>query len=457
MTKRGHGHGSITPMPDGRFWVRSARQADGTRPSLGYVATQQEADLLLAGAAYALSTRTRVGVQTFETFGRSVLDQRELDDIRGVDKERLRFNLHVATAHFANRPIDEVTPVDIAEWLRAMQRKKAKDRRGARPLSRLTIQRVLSLVSAICEEAGPQGRGLIASNPCLGMRVKSQTKRTEEVWTFLSPEEQRQIRTSEKIAPADRLAILFALGTGLRQGEQFNLELRDLHCAADELEPRVVVRFGSRGKAPKNGKIRTVPLFGVALEAAREWLKLRGKVVSPLVFPTPTGSRRRVGKPLGNGRFIDGVYTDRFVTVLALAGITRSVRWHDLRHSCASSLVGGFWGEPWSLEEVKEMLGHSSITVTQRYAHLGETAMKRAVKKIGGGLVDGGGQSPSSLCGISNDSEWSRESGLNRRPVLYESTGVIEMLRGLTRENGLENPLATQLASALAALLEKSS
>jgi integrase len=430
MAKRGHGHGSITPMPDGRFWVRSARQADGTRPSLGYVATQQEADLLLAGAAYALSTRTRGGVQTFEAFGRSVLDERELNDIRGVDKERLRFELHLATAHFAGQPIDSITPVDIAEWLRAMQRKKAKDRRGARPLSRLTIQRVLSLVSAIFEEAGPQGRGLLGQNPCLGMRVKSQTKSTEEVWTFLSPEEQKAIRTSKDIAAADRLAILFALGTGLRQGEQFNLELRDLHCAADEVEPRVVVRFGSRGKAPKNGKIRTVPLFGLALDAAREWLKVRGKVVSPLVFPTPTGSRRRVGKPLGNGRFIDDVYTDRFVTVLALAGIRRSVRWHDLRHSCASSLVGGFWGEPWSLEEVKEMLGHSSVTVTQRYAHLGETAMKRAVRKIGGGLVDGGGQSPSSMCGIRNDSVQSRESGLNRRPVLYESTALPLSYRG---------------------------
>ena len=51
------------------------------------------------------------------------------------------------------------------------------------------------------------------------------------------------------------------------------------------------------------------------------------------------------------------------------AGLRR-IKWHDLRHSCASSLVAGWWGEPWSLEQIKALLGHRSITTTERYAHL---------------------------------------------------------------------------------------
>jgi len=55
----------------------------------------------------------------------------------------------------------------------------------------------------------------------------------------------------------------FALGTGLRAGEQFNLELVDMRVDGDH--PSVIVRYGSKGKPPKNGKIRHVPLFGLGL------------------------------------------------------------------------------------------------------------------------------------------------------------------------------------------------
>jgi len=60
------------------------------------------------------------------------------------------------------------------------------------------------------------------------------------------------------------------------------------------------------------------------------------------------------------------VRVDRFREWLRAAGIERRVRWHDLRHTCASSLVAGWWGRQWSLEEVREMLGHSSVLVTER-------------------------------------------------------------------------------------------
>ena len=477
--KRRQGCGSITPMPDGRFWVRSARQLDGSRPSLGYYDTREEAERKALIGSAAIVPMRKDGCTTFELVGKDVLDQRELDGIRGISQERYRFALHLETAHFAGQPIDKITSVDIAEWLRAMQRKKAADRRGVRLVSRSTIQRALALCSVIFDEAGPQGRGLVDVNPCLGMKVRAKSGAvTEEPWTFLTLEEQRAIGSCAAMAPADRLAILFAIGTGLRQGEQFNLELRDLHV--DGPEPRVVVRFGSAGKAPKSGKIRTVPLFGIALEAAAEWLKVRARTGSRLVFRSPTGCRRAVGKPLGNGTRIEGRYVDRFDTVLALAGITRSVRWHDLRHTCASSLVSGFWGQPWSLEEVKAMLGHSSILVTQRYAHLGETALKNAARKVvglagiepatrglkgpcaaiapqslvGDGLVDGGGPSASSLAAISTDivqlgflTDGSASKGL-------KGPSVVELLRGLALENNPGNQLVTNLAATLAAMLE---
>jgi hypothetical protein len=61
----------------------------------------------------------------------------------------------------------------------------------------------------------------------------------------------------------------------------------------------------------------------------------------------------------------------------------REVRFHDLRHTCASSLIAGWWGRRWSLEEVKGLLGHRSITTTERYAHLAESALNNAARETG--------------------------------------------------------------------------
>lgn len=474
--KRRHGFGSVSVLADGRRWVRGSRDAQGRRPTLGYVATDAEAEALLA--LRSQTTYRQVGGKTFEKVAEDVLDQRELDGIRGVAEERSVFKAHLATACFAQKPIEDVAPTDVARWLREMTAKKAKG--TTHPLSRGTVQRALALASAVFVAAGPQGFGLVASNPCAGMRVRTKESKTEEPWTFLTLAEQERIRDSRTIHDADRFAILFALGTGLRQGEQFNLELRDVHVTGEH--PHVVVRFGSKAKAPKNGKIREVPLFGLALAATNAWLRLLPSFCprnpEGLLFPTRTGSRRASSKPLGNGRFLprkggthrytaDGalvrvakgqgthVYVDRFDLVLEAAGITRQVRWHDLRHTCASSLLSGFWGEPWTMAEVKEMLGHSAVAVTERYAHLAETALKNATRKIGGGLVGGGRGAGIPVASISCDIKGVEQRGIEPLTSALRTRTLVELLRGLSSESTHENPTATHLAAALLNVLER--
>jgi hypothetical protein len=56
------------------------------------------------------------------------------------------------------------------------------------------------------------------------------------------------------------------------------------------------------------------------------------------------------------------------------------VRWHDLRRTCGSSLIAGWWGRRWSMIEVRDMLGHRSVTTTERYAHLSESALQQAAR-----------------------------------------------------------------------------
>jgi hypothetical protein len=113
------------------------------------------------------------------------------------------------------------------------------------------------------------------------------------------------------------------------------------------------------------------------------------------MFPTRTGSRRQKGKHLHRSVWRDGKSTkvDMFQIYLQKAGLIaeerhdkRPVRWHDLRHSCASSLIAGWWGEPWRLEDLMGLLGHSSITMTQRYAHLAPSRIQDLGSKTGGGF-----------------------------------------------------------------------
>lgn len=52
--------------------------------------------------------------------------------------------------------------------------------------------------------------------------------------------------------------------------------------------------------------------------------------------------------------------------------------WANIRRD---SLLAGWWGRKWSLEEVQVVMGHSSITITQRYAHLSEDTIAQAARE----------------------------------------------------------------------------
>lgn len=319
-------------------------------------------------------------MKPFIELANEVMAQRERDGVRGLDRELSRYRCHIATAAFASKNIEEITAPDIREWLRVMAQKNAEGPGEPRKLSRHTINRCQSLVSAICTEAVE--RELIAVNQCTGVRAKKRVDEsdTKEKWAYLTLAEQQAVYTCEAIPLADRLAIRFAVATGLRQGEQCNLEVADIFLDVDD--PHVMVRYGSRSKTgqklpPKSGKKRKVPLTPMGVTVARAWLALLPTFAPSnpegLAFPTSSGRRRHQGKPLGKA--------DTFKRYLALAGITRRVRWHDLRHTCATNLITGVLGRQWTLAEVQRVMGHSSASVTERYAHMSEDVIARAARE----------------------------------------------------------------------------
>jgi integrase len=154
--------------------------------------------------------------------------------------------------------------------------------------------------------------------------------------------------------------IWLALHTGCRKGELLRLEWR-----------RVDLRSGIlylEAEHTKAGKRRSVPLNAEARTALENRWRYREKHApsSPWVFCHSDGQR------------ILNVYTS-FNTACRKAGI-EDFRIHDLRHTCAAWLVTA--GVP--LTEVRDLLGHSTINMTERYAHLAPENVRAAVKLLEG-------------------------------------------------------------------------
>ena len=230
----------------------------------------------------------------------------------------------------------------------------------------------------------------------------------DDGWTYLLLDEQDRLCGAEGIALSDRLCAAFAVGSGVRQGEQWTLHLADVH--ADAADPHVIVRYGGRKKGvftpPKNGRLRRVELFGRALQAARAWLEILPtwcpRNPLGLMWPTSRGHVRREKAPRGWSQ----ATRQGAKSHLEAAGLHRAearhdkrgVRWHDLRHTCASALVSGMWGRVWTVQEVMVQLGHRDIKTTMRYAHLAPGVLAAAARATGLGTGDGGTTNLSNTC-----------------------------------------------------------
>ena len=158
---------------------------------------------------------------------------------------------------------------------------------------------------------------------------------------------------SDYLAPL----VLTAMLTGLRRGELFNLRWQDV----DLIEKTLQVRAAGSSQ----DRIRTVPLSIECREILFEWKHLSGfNQPADYVFPDDKGEG------------LENIYT-AFKNLMKCAGI-KGFRFQDLRHNYASMLVG----EGIQLYTVKELLGHSDLKMTQRYAHLAPDKPEDAAKAL---------------------------------------------------------------------------
>jgi integrase len=181
---------------------------------------------------------------------------------------------------------------------------------------------------------------------------------------FLDFHEAERLVKAARAEPMWCTMILLGLRTGLRQGELLALRWCDVDLTAARLVVRQAVARGIVG-TPKNHRQRQIPLTASMVEALTAWRHRR----SELVFCQDDGSmltKNQCKWPLRRARKKAGI---------------EALGWHDLRHTFASHLA--MRGVP--LKVIQELLGHATIEMTMRYAHLTPQTLIDAV-----GVLDQG-------------------------------------------------------------------
>lgn len=355
----------IDPLPSGKWRVRLRGAYLGVHPTVDEaVRVRDAAELLHQAGEMEPSTKLTVG-----SFMSDLLVLRRRAGKRAWKDERSLFENHIKPHTIAKLPLSGARRGHVYEWLQELAA-KPHGRDPSKNLSGKTMKNVLGLLKLSFNEA--MARELRKDNPCKGQKVPREID--PNAWDYFSVEEQTAIMECDAPEPLV-LLVLFAMWSGLRCGEQIALRIDDV--VVDGPDPHVMVRFGNRaGGPPKNGKHRKVILFGLGLEVARRWLEWRELLPNPgakWFFNVPVRYFRRTWK----GSDLGGLGI-----VMKAAGIAPRphLTWHSLRHTCASSLVAGWWcdddAKPWTLAQVRDQLGHSTITITQRYAHLAASSLR---------------------------------------------------------------------------------
>lgn len=373
MAKNGNGEGSIYPHKRngkkigyrGAYYVYTA-----AGPKRRYV-TGKTRDDVREKLTKAMANRD--GGLVFDAGALTVGDylERWLKDVEGTVRrstfERYEYAIHPHIAPALGRlKLKDLTPAH----LRSFYRDRLDSGRAPATVHKLHVVLHKSLKAAVAD-------GLIPRNAASGLKLPRITR--EEI----DPLTEEQARLLLETVRGDRLEALYvlALHTGMRQGELLALKWDDVDLERGVLRVRRTLTHANKafvlGEPKTKNSRRTIRLTSGAVSALRAHLsrQLReieemGSLYQPggLIFATETGTlinpsnlRNRSFKPL-----------------LKRAGLP-PCRFHDLRHTCATLLLG----RDVNAKVVSEMLGHSSISITlDIYSHLLPDMQEKAAQAL---------------------------------------------------------------------------
>lgn len=275
-----------------------------------------------------------------------------LHTVKAYDRDLTQF-LKFLTDHLGRLPgvgaLSELKAADFRAWLAAQARAgKAK----------VSIARALSVVRGFFRFLDQRG---LCHNPAVGA-VRS-PRLPHSVPRPLAPSEAKDAieaagTSAAKPWIAKRNAAILTLlyGCGLRIGEALGLSRGQAPSGGD------IVVFG------KGGKERIVPVLAIVREAVADYLEA-------CPFPLEADDPLFVG---ARGRRLQaGIVQKEMRSLRASLGLPETATPHALRHSFATHLLAG-GGD---LRAIQELLGHASLSTTQRYTEVDEKKLLRTYEK----------------------------------------------------------------------------
>jgi site-specific recombinase XerD len=169
--------------------------------------------------------------------------------------------------------------------------------------------------------------------------------------------------------PRDLAVLELFYGSGIRRAELQALDCEDVHFDADGKGGSAFVRHGKGDK-------QRVTIFGrFAADALRAYLK--GRTTGPLIL-VDRHSHKGSGIPRNISLRLGIRTIERIVKKVARRAGLGDIRPHQLRHSFATHLLDGGT----NIVYIAELLGHTSISATQRYLHVATAELIRVHNKF---------------------------------------------------------------------------
>lgn len=334
---------------DSPYWWASYTDSRGARTRRSTeTADRKEAEALLAKWKLAAHLEKQWDVPPSHTFDELMLNY--LADTKADKRstERDHYSAKRLYPVFTGRTLDSLTPMDIHTYIRL---------RKAEQVQPATINKELHLLSSALNYATREW-GWTVNNPVSGRTLREPEGRVR----WLSMEEAQKLIDAAEAEPKAGTYlsefIRIALHTGMRRGELLGLEWSRVDFSANLIH--------LAGVNTKSGKRRGIPMN----ETARAALIKRAGFRATYCPASPWVFCNKEGEQIGSIR-------RSFNTACRRAGLV-DFHIHDLRHTCAAWLISAGV----AMVEVRDLLGHASITMTERYAHLAPENVRAAVATL---------------------------------------------------------------------------
>lgn len=340
-------------LPDGRQVQRRVGPAwsERGRPAAGYF-TKRTAQDWLGDVLDQARRGTLPGmVRTGATFADACAEYlRWIEHDRARKPSTVRDYHSIIKAHllptFGSIRLEDLSTERIERWAEGLTL-------GGRMNNRTKLK-ILTVLHGVMQRAKRVWK--LPVNPVAGVEKPTQRHRTEidvfsadEVWALV------RAAASEQ----DAAIFLTAAFTGLRRGELVALRWRNVDFTGRHI--RVVASYTERAlSTPKSGRGRSVPMApAVATALARLGQRKHFTAEDDLVFPGVSGD------------YLDAsALYRRYKHALEKADL-RSLRFHDLRHTFGTQVIGN---PLVSILQLKEWMGHADIDTTMKYLHFAPRA-----------------------------------------------------------------------------------